>query len=261
VNFIYNGNVIGAGILGPVTVGTGGVLSATATSDTISISVLTPGNTYSIAANYLGDVSNLPSDAAAASVTIPSTPLPPPPGGGDFSVNITNNTTQTIHPGDSASFTVSVGFVTSVFNNPVILSISAAQGQTGLPPGAVAVFSPPTVTPGGGTALSTLTIQTSQTNAENKKTKLFGAAYAALALLLFPFIWVRRLRRTRSSLSRTTLLVVTSLISLGALIGISGCGSGEGYFGIRPQTFTFTVTGTSSSLAHTAPQTVTLTLQ
>jgi len=261
VNFIYNGDVIGAGILGPVIAGAGGVLTATAISSAVSTSVLAPGNTYSIAANYLGDISNLPSSGTAVSVAIPSTPPPPPPGGGDFSVNITNNTTQTIHPGDSASFTVSVGFVTSSFNDPVILTITAAPGQTGLPPGAVAVFSPPSVTPGGGTALSTLTIQTSLTNAGNKTVKPFSATNVALALLLFPFIWVCRLRRTMSALPRVTLLVVWTLVYLGALTGVSGCGSGEGYFGIRPQTFTFTVTGTSGALTHTALQTVTLNLR
>jgi len=108
------------------------------------------------------------------------------------------------------------------------------------------------------TALSTLTIQTSSTSSRNKKLITFDTDYAVFVLLLFPFIGICRQRKMLPSLPGTTLLV---LISLGALIGMMGCGSGEGYFGARPQTLTFTVTGTAGSLSHNASQTATLNLQ
>ncbi|MCL2660567.1 MAG: FG-GAP-like repeat-containing protein, partial [Acidobacteriaceae bacterium] len=235
--------------------GTTTICTATLAAGTAQCSPTTPlaiGD-YHIVAQYGGD-SNYITATSFPILQVIVTPGTTPPPGGDFSVDITSNTTQTIHPGATASFTVSVGFVNGAFNSAVILSTTATPGQTGLPPGATVLFVPPSVTPGGATALSTLMIQTSLANAENKP---FGITYAVLALIIFPWIGARRLRK-RLFLPRTTLL---ALISLGALAGAAGCGSGEGYFGARPQSYTFTVTGTSGSLSHTAPQTVTLNLQ
>jgi len=222
-------------------------------------SPLAVGN-HQIVAQYGGDSNFNPAVSPSVLQVVNSGNGTPPPVSGDFAVNVTNPTAQTLHPGATASFTVSVGYVTSAFNTFVLLSITTGQGQTGLPAGATVSFSPPLVLPGDGTVLSTLTIQTSPTNAGNRMPKPFGRTYAVLALLLFPWIGVRSLRKKPASFPRTAFLALLLLLSLSTWIGVAGCGSGEGYFGIKPQTYTFTVTGTSSSLSHTAPQTITLNL-
>lgn len=124
------------------------------------------------------------------------------------------------------------------YNKPVTLSAS------GLPSGATASFSPAVVTPGSGTAASTLTIQTSSESAAANGTSPqwpMGAPVPGLAGILFlPRKWRKRW-------AMLCLLMVSSLASLAAL---SGCGGGL----VLPPlstTATVTVTATSGSDVHT----------
>jgi hypothetical protein len=152
--------------------------------------------------------------------------------------------TQTVNPGALATFTINVTSVSGTFSNPVTLSV------TGLPTGAVATFSPPTVTPGTAGATSTLTIQTS---AQYAVLSPRSRSTAPLwALLLLPSAWLLRRKRTRRSPVWLALLLLT-----GASLGLSSCSGG--YFGPPPQSFPLTVTGTASAVQQFT--TVTLNVQ
>ncbi|MCL2659044.1 MAG: Ig-like domain repeat protein [Acidobacteriaceae bacterium] len=236
----------------PVQVQTAGGVS-TATFDTNAIAPLLDIGAHTLTAVSLNDPNYAPAASNPVQVIVATVT---PPVAGDFDVNVTSAATQTVHPGAAATYQIAVGYVTSAFNNPVTLQITTAPGQTGLPAGAVPVFTPQSVTPGGGVMPATLTILTAQTTASNRSSHAPG--YAALALLLLPLFGVRRFRR---SLPKTALVAVLALLSLCAVTGVTGCGEGKGYFGVTPQTYTFTVTGISGNISHSAPQTVTLNLQ
>jgi len=237
VTFYYNGTALG---------------TATVSNGTANITISTlPIGSDPLTAVYSGDL-NWNDGTSAAETQVVEQP--------DFAVNVTSGTPQTIPPGSAATLGIAVSYINSAFNNSVTLTVTTASGQTGLPAGAKLTFSPSSVTPGGGTASSTLTVQTSSTIAANRRSNPWGLGTASLALLL-PLLGLRCLRKKFRSFPGVVLLALASLLSLGALTSMSGCGAGAGYFGGPPKTYTFTVTGTSGSLTHTAPQTITLTIQ
>jgi hypothetical protein len=170
-------------------------------------------------------------------------------GSGNSSTGFTvvaPNPVQTVDPGQAAIFNINVNTLTGNYTLPVTLTAS------GLPPGATYSFSPASVVPGTTGAPTVLTVQTSPSIAGLKP--LRGLPIVA-AFLLLPFLRMRRLRRKLSPALRLLSLI---LISLAALLPLSGCGGG-GYFGQGPQAYTITVTGTST--AATQSTTVTLNLQ
>jgi hypothetical protein len=175
----------------------------------------------------------------------------------DFTIVVTTGTPGSegpIAPGASTGFNFTLAPASGTFNAPIALTAS------GLPPGATYNFSPATVTPGGGTATTQLTIAIPRNTAALLKPHELpwsGAlGTAALGMLLLP---LSAFRRMRSALRRTSLLSVLLLLaSLGAMAGLSGCGAG-GLFGQPQKSYTLTVTGTSGSISHSA--TVTLTVQ
>jgi N-acetylneuraminic acid mutarotase len=174
--------------------------------------------------------------------------------GVDFALSATP-ASITAFPGDSLTYNISVLSVNGTFNNAVALSAS------GLPAGATLSFSPATVTPGNAGATSVMKIQLPSGVAMNRGNQsvpdmnsVARAITPVLAvLLLLPF---RRVRKA----SRKLMLVLLILVSLGAVFGLSGCGStASGYFGQQPQNYTITVTGTSGALTNTT--TVSLTVE
>jgi hypothetical protein len=145
------------------------------------------------------------------------------------------------------------------FTLPVTLS------ATGLPPGATATFTPQVITIGNSPASFTMTIQTAATGASRAPSGLFGTGYSnatlALGALLLPFS--RRMRRKVRSIRLLTLCAVL-LLSLAAIGGLAGCGSGSGYFGQAPQNYTINVIGTATGQGGATLQhltAVTLTVQ
>jgi hypothetical protein len=162
----------------------------------------------------------------------------------DFGVTA-SPASQTVLPGGSTTFNVTVDSSGGSFSSPVGLTVS------GLPAGATGSFSPSSVTPGSAGASSTLTVQTgtaTQQTARNSAWPLAAPVLAAVGLFFIPG------KRRRRWITLGMLLVA----SLGTLTALSGCGGGFKF--VPPsQTYTLTITGTSGNDTHST--TVQLTVQ
>jgi len=165
----------------------------------------------------------------------------------DFTVSVTPPA-QTVTYGGQATYQVTVGSINGDFSGTVALT------ATGLPTGATATFAPASVTPGGETSGSVLTIQTpslsAQAHAHSGWRWMPGATWA---LLCIPLLWWRR----RDRVWRLGSGLLCLLLGVGAAM-LTGCGGGY-YSQVPAQTYTITVTGTSGSTQHST--TVTLTVQ
>jgi len=204
--------------------------------------------TRNITVVYSGDANYITSTSAILVETILDfnfTLNPTSPGGPN----------QTIEPGQVATFTFNVLPLGATFPYPIGLS------ATGLPPGATVTFTPNPIILGTSGASFTMTIQTAKPIANLNRKSLFDGDTIALGMLLLPFS--RRLRRKAGRL-RPVSLCIALLFSLAAIGGITGCGTGSGFFGQSQQTYTIDVTGTATGtgavvLQHAA--TVTLTVE
>ena len=186
------------------------------------------------------------SSSAAASATY-TINLPAP----DFSVAATP-ASQTVTGGQNASTTISIAPAEN-FNSPVSFAC------TGLPSGSTCSFSPSTVTPSGGAASTTLTINTTTAEAGlHRNTRpLFPAAVLAALLCCFG------LRKRRRLL---LLVLILSAAGPGLLTACGGGGSGSsgnsggggGGGGSQSATYTITVNATSGSLQHATTFTMTV---
>jgi hypothetical protein len=212
--------------------------SSTATG-TVSGSTLTvtgAGNLV-IDANQAGnaDYSAAPQVQRTVVVNVPAP---------DFSVASTTSS-QSVAPGGSAVYPITVTDVGSAFTGAVTLSVS------GLPTGATGTFNPAPVTPGSSSASSTLTVTIPNT-ANLVRPNLWPMATPVLAVLfMLPF------RRWRKVWKGRLLLLVAGLASLACAASLTGCGGGFGF--IQSQTYTLTITGTSGTETHST--TVQLTVQ
>jgi hypothetical protein len=116
------------------------------------------------------------------------------------------------------------------------------------------VFSPTTISPGSSASSSTLTISATSTPPATGYS-LSGVATLLPGLGLFGTVLATRKRKplTRKSILWTSVLGVLLLVSMFAL----GCGSSSK--GQTPASqVTLMVTGTSGSLSHSTPVTITI---
>ena len=173
-------------------------------------------------------------------VTLNGTGNPAP----SFTVS-SSTPSQTIAPGGTATYSISVMPQNGAFSNAVTLAAS------GLPTGATATFMPSSVTPGSAAASSTLTIQTAATTttASNLSWPLAAPALAALGLFFLPG------KRRRRWITLCLLLFA----SLGALTALTGCGDGFAIPAPANVSYNITITATSGSESQTT--TVALTVQ
>ena len=215
--------------------------SSLAAGASCSISVtFTPASAASFSATL-----SIADNAAASpqTVTLSGTGAAPPPP----TYTVTSSTTaQTVQPGGTAQYTITATAENGSFPNAVSLAAS------GLPSGATATFNPASITPGGSSATSALSIQTAApvtTTAGSASGWLFAVAGVPMLGLLFAA------KRGR----RWVTLVLLLLASLGAATAMTGCGGGFALPGSSAKSYTIIVTGTSGAIQQST--TVQLTVQ
>ena len=213
----------------------------------------TPG-TYNIVISSQ-DVTGAPSSTFTIALTVYQ----------DFTLSSLTPATQTITPGESASYNFSVLPVGASFTNAVTLSCSSTPVIA-----ALCSFTPSSVTPGNSSAAVVMTIATTSSSASlfpsgpNRAVFFYASSLAlpGLALLATRGRGTKRARRTLQASVLGLILLALLLPSCGAAGSNGGGGGGGGgggqQQGTQPGTYTITVTGTSGTLSHQAPSTITL---
>jgi hypothetical protein len=205
------------------------VATATLANGVASASYLSPSSgTHSLVASYHGDGNYKPSSSAPAITTVGTLP--------DFTITVAGSSTDTISSGGVGTYAVMITSQSAPFTG--VVDLSAA----GLPSGATAIFSPPQVVPGSGTATVTISVQTASIGARASD---WGKRMSLLSTgLLLPFLLFTR-RRKRSSFSTC---IFASLL----LFGTVGCGARSITTAfVAKQIYNFQVTGTATNLAGT----------
>jgi hypothetical protein len=216
---------------GTTQLGTGTLANGVAN---FSASTLAAGATHSLTASYSGDTNFMASDSSAATrVSV---------GASGFSFTLNGGGSQTVVQGSAASYNFQLSPTSGVY--PGTVSFTA----TGLPAGATATFTPATVAANGGPTPVNLSIQTASLAARNRLAS--NAAPVVMALLLLPLAGARRMRRHGRAAGRYLFLLFVLLAGVAATAGLTGCGTGNGFFGHAPQTYNVTATATSGSISH-----------
>jgi uncharacterized protein (TIGR03118 family) len=203
-----------------------------------------PGTLYLTAGG--GNQPNFPAGGSTTSVFASLVPAAAV-GAPNFSLSLSAQSV-TVAPGSSANLTVDSSAVGG-FNNQISLSCSAAAGLT-------CAFNPPTISPGAGGS-STLTVSATSTPPVNGYS-LPGVVTLLPGLGLFGTLLTTRKRKpcTRKSILSMSILGLLLFVSLFAL----GCGGSNSKQTTTPgsQGVTLMVTGTSGSLSHSTPITITV---
>jgi hypothetical protein len=184
-----------------VSLGTVPVNSGAAQLNTTAL----PSGSDTITCTYSGDP-NFAASTCSGTGTIISVTNP-----ADFALSIAP-ASQTVNPGGTATYSVTVTAINGNFPQPVTLSAS------GLPAGATATFSQQILTPGASSATSTLTITTSPYHSRLRQRP--GTNPITYVLLLLPLFGLPRKRISRSW------LWIAPLLLLVAISVLSGCGGG-----------------------------------
>lgn len=209
---------------------------------TISTSSLSPG-AHRLVANYNNGLNPL----ITSSVFV-LTVVPPPIT--DFTLTVTGGTTQTVNPGQTATFNFGLQPQGGVLNVPITLTAS------GLPAGATAVFTPASIASGSAATTFSLAIKTAALKAANIPPSSPVRAPLlpiSAAVFLLPLLRNKRIRARFTRMPRALLSVIFVLIVGAATLGMTGCGSG-GFFAQDPKSYTITVTATATSAANTTLQ-------
>ncbi len=234
----------------PITINTGASVPVTAT---INVPNSAASGTYNIVIKSK-DITGTPSSTLTIALTVYQ----------DFTLSSLTPATQTITPGESASYNFSVLPVGSSFTNAVTLSCSSTPVIA-----ALCSFTPSSVTPGSSSAAVVMTVATTSSSASLFPSGSNGAVFFYALTLALPGLALlatraqgRKCARRRLSAFLLALLLLTlPLPSCGAAGSNGGGGGGGGggqQQGTQPGTYTITVTGTSGTLSHQAPSTITL---
>jgi hypothetical protein len=226
----------------PIVVGSGAVVALIASINVPNNSA--PGM-YNININTQ-DMTGAPTSALTMVLTVNQ----------DFTLGALTPATQTITPGQSASYNFSVLPVGTAFTGAVTLSCS------GGPAISLCSFTPNPVTPGSSSAAVVLTITTTSSSASLAPPARGRAVmFYALWLVLPAFTLIRARRRKRLKLGGFASVLGLFLLAFTLLSCGGGTGNGGGggqQQGTQPGTYTITVTGTSGALSQQAAAPVTL---
>jgi hypothetical protein len=226
VNF-YNGTTL----LGMGTLNSAGV--ATFTTSTLPFGNLTITAVYSGNAAFATSTSSVSmvTEGPGFTVVAPATPI-------------------TALQGALITIPLTVPPLGGAYNNVVTMS------ATGLPPGAVAVFTPPTVTPGTTGAPTTLSVQLASVTAAIPSTEHRIPAWPGLALA-FGACLLCDVLLTRRGLPRNARVAFACTTLAAAALLIAGCNGGFSSPPITPTgTYVVTITGTSGLVHSSATVTV-----
>jgi len=183
----------------------------------------------------------------------------------DFTLSSLTPATQTITPGESASYNFSVLPVGSSFTNAITLSCSSVPVIA-----ALCSFTPSSVTPGSSSAAVVMTVATTSNSAGLFPSSPNRAVFSYALSLFLPGLALLATRgRGRKCARRTPPASLLALVLLALLLpscgaagsnggGTGGGGGGGQQQGTQPGTYTITVTGTSGTLTHQAPSAITL---
>jgi len=194
---------------------------------------------HSITAVYGGDATYASSTSAAVVVTVVA-PIPP-----DYSVNIPNGS-ATVTAGQAANFSISVT-PQGGFNATINFACN------GLPAASSCGFNPPTLTPNGSAASTTLTVNTTARSTASAQ-PLNGSTLAALATFGFlGIVFLGSATRRKRSVRIACMLLLLAV----AVFAIASCGGGSPpppppVTGTPAGTFTVTVSATSGATTHTS---------
>jgi hypothetical protein len=200
-----------------------------------------------------GDISLAPSHNLSIPLTIVQ----------DFTIGTLTPATQTINAGQTTGpYNFSVLPVGVSFKNAVNLSCSSTPVIS-----ALCSFTPGSVTPDSSAASVVMTISTTSSSASLSPTGKGGGAISYALWLALPGLALladrgRRKGQPKLRLRAFLLFLMVIMLSCGGG-GSNGGGSGSGGIagqqqGTQPGTYTITVIGTSGTLVHQAPSTVTL---
>ena len=213
---------LGGQLLGTAAMGANG--QAVFTTTTIG-----PG-VHVISASYAGDATFLPSGSNQITEQID-----------DLLINRVGNNNTTILPGTTVSYSLQL---TPAVATKFLYTVNFSA--TGLPAGASASFSPPTLAAGSTTAKITMTVTTTTTSFNAPPPAPFGRLPLTLGFLL-PLFGSRAMRRRMRKIPPLLGAVLLAVLGLAAVAGLSGC-SGAGLYAAKKVPYSITVTATEGTL-------------
>ena len=240
----------------PAAIGYGTPLSAAQLNATASVpGTLTytpPAGTVLSVGNQTLSVTLTPTDSVNYAPATATVVLQVSAASLDFTFTNAGTAYQTVIPGSATNYAFALAPTGGSYPGDVSFTV------TGLPAGATYTISPATVSASAGAQTETLQVQTAPYSAANTRGPL-SPSNAVWACMLAP-LSLLALRRRRRAFGRSVLLpLLLAVVSLWGCMGLVGCGSGNGFFGLQPKDYTVTVTASSGNIQHAA--TVTLNLQ
>ncbi len=219
-----------------------GTASLTAGTASYSTTSLASGVTHALSATYSGDI-NFTASASTSAIGATVTAM-------DFTFAATGQTSQTVMPGDTATFTYKIAPTGGAYPGAVSFTVS------GLPSGTGYSLPQSTLAANAGTRTVTMTITTAGLLASSERQKqspwpLRGRTALAVGVLL-PLGILRGARRLREGVGRGMLLMLLVAAGSAAAIGVSGCGVQTRLLEQGPQSYTLTITATSGTVQHSS---------
>ncbi|MHB8524949.1 MAG: S8/S53 family peptidase, partial [Candidatus Acidiferrales bacterium] len=215
----------------------------TASGATASLMCPVGNDTETLTASNGGVTASLPTSTVQITVS-------------DFSLGATQSSAS-VQPGTSATYTVNVGSQFGAFTNPVSLACS------GLPSLTSCSFSPPNVTPGSSSTPSTLTISTTAPSsvfpASPRDYPNLPIFSAWLGLLVILFVAAIRAKRSQRNVAFGFAFSALLICLASLVVACSSPSKGPTNPGTTPGTYAVSVTGSSNQLQHSTN--VTLTVQ